>query len=498
MAYPTPVSIKVTANGSDITSSVDWTSIQLNLVLTKEVSTLQFNVKGGPNAALGKYQPAMNDVILLTENYTVNGSAVATIAFGGTVTEIETTNVSAGSQGGILLTSQVTATDWSFQMNAKLVTASFVDMDPADIVSAVVPAGYNATSYVQRAGYQISTIKFNYEQVTKCLQALANQIGWQWYVDSAKNVHFFLAENDNAPITVDDTSGGLEWNTLDVDVNLSNMKNSVFVVGGTYESIITLADAVDVYLGNGAQMGFGLVYSYTASTIAVLVNGVGQSVGILNQETNPGSFDCLYDPTGKTLSFNAAPALGASIQIFGTAEIPIVGHARDEALIAQYGEYQDAIFDANILSVAEAQERALADILQYGNPVYDVKFTTLTPGILIGQNITLNSALYGVSDYPLVVKRVQATGYNGFLLEYQVEAIGSDVVTFVDLMSNLLQQENSAPGQVDNTTLEVMLSNDDGFEIVDALSTPTSKPTKAYVYGPSAGQQGVYNFSTYH
>lgn len=491
MSLPTSSSIQIKANGVDVSSSIDYTSINLNLVLTKEVSTLVFNVKGAKNIG-SKYQPVLGDVIGFYETAIVNGSPVTTQIFGGTVTETEIVN--ASSSGGILLITEVTCTDWGFSMDATLVVQSFANMDPADIVAAIVPAGYDDTTFVQRAGYNITSIKFNYEQVTKCLQSLANQIGWQWYIDANKAVHFFLAENNPAPITIDDTSGGLEWATLDIDQNLQNMKNSVFVIGGVYEKIINIAGAVDVYLGDGTRMGFGLIYSYIANTLAVLLNGVAQSIGILNQETNPGSFNVLYDPAGRTLTFNTAPSNGATILVFGTAEIPIVGHAIDQPLVAQYGERQDAIFDAQILSITEAQARAQAEILQFGNPVYDVKFTTLTPGVRIGQNIQINSTIYGI-NYPLVVKRIQGTGRTGFQMEYQVECIGSEVVTFVDLMSTLLQAENAST-QVDNTTLEVLLQDAEESKITEALSAPTSK-AKTYVYGASAGNVGVWNFSSW-
>lgn len=497
MPLPVSQSIQITANGTDVSSSVDYNSIQLNLVLTKEVSTLVFNVKGNGNLP-GKYMGQIGDIIYFNETTIVNGTTVTTAIFGGTVTEIERVNNSAGSQGGILLTDEITATDWGFQANAKLITQSFSDMDPGAIVQAIAPAGYNATTYVQFAGYNITTIKFNYEQFTQCMEALANQIGFQWYVDANKNIHFFLAENNNAPITIDDTSGGFEYNTLDVDMNLANMKNSVFVIGGTYASIIDIAHAVDVYVGNSQQMGFGLVYSYIASTLAVLLNGVAQSIGILNQETSPSAFNVLYDPAGKTITFNVAPPSGQTIKVFGTAEIPIVGHAVDGPLVAQYGERQDAIFDANILSITEAQERAQADILQYGNPVYDVKFTTLTPGIRLGQNIILNSVLYGISNYPLVVKNITGTGRTGFQMEYAVECVGSDVVTFVDLMKTVLQNENSNSNVADNSTLEVLLSDMEDLIIIDSISNPTSHTTKNYVWGATtAGTVGTWGLFTW-
>lgn len=494
MPLPTSSSIQIKANSVDISSSIDYTTIDLLLVLTKEISTLKFTVKGSKNLS-SKYTPALTDIIDFYETSIVNGSPVTSHLFGGTITEIQTINATQGDTGGLLLDTEVTASDWGFSMDATLIVQSFANMDPADIVAAIVPSGYDATTYVQRAGYNITTIKFNYEQVTKCLEALANQIGWQWYIDPDKKVHFFLAENNTAPITIDDTSGGIEWNTLDVDQNLQNMKNSVYVIGGTYKKIIDLAHVVDTYLGDGTRMGFGLIYGYIASTMNVLVNSVAQSIGILNQETTPSAFNVLYDPAGRTITFNSAPSNGAVIQVFGTAEIPIIGHALDQKLISLYGERKDAIFDAQILSITEAQQRAQAEILQFGNPVYDVKFKTLTPGIRIGQNIVLNSVLYGVSNYPLVVKRIEGNGRTGFQMEYQVECIGSEVVTFVDLMTTLLQAENAST-QIDNTTLEVLLIDTEAFKFTESLSAPTST-SSTYIWGSHSGNVGKWNLSAW-
>ena len=55
-----------------------------------------------------------------------------------------------------------------------------------------------------------------------------------------------------------------------------------------------------------------------------------------------------------------------------------------------------------------------------------------------------NIPAMGITNYPLVIKRVEATvfvpGANG-QLQYQLECIGSDNVTFTDLMTMVLQQE---------------------------------------------------------
>lgn len=500
MALPVTQSIQIKANGTDVSSSIDWNSIDMVLVLTKETSTFKFNVVN-PGATVAnhgspytKYNPGAGDVIEYYETTNDGSGNVVNKVFGGTITEIETV-----VQEGILLVAQVTCTDWGYTMNGKLVVKSYGAMDPADIVADIVsnycPAGFNASTYVQRAGFNIPSIKFNYEQPTKCIQALASQIGWDWNVDADKNIHFFLAENNPAPFVIDDTSGAIDWSTLDVDVNLQNMKNSVFVIGGVYESVITAGATSDMYLGNGTQVAFSLRYAYTPSTITVTLNGVVQSIGVANQVTDPSAYQTLYDQGNQVITFNTVPSVGAVVKVYGTAEIPIIGHAIDQPAVNVFGEFQDAIFDSQIKSIAEAQQRALADILLYGHSVFDVKFYTMTPRLRVGQNILLNSAKFGISNYPLVVKRIEGQGFSPHKLRYYVECIGSDVPTFVDIMSTLLQKEN-ANTTIDNTTLEVLLNIYESLASSDSVSAPTALPTENYTY-TSGSQIGVWNFATW-
>src|ERR1019366_6540572 len=105
-----------------------------------------------------------------------------------------------------------------------------------------------------------------------------------------------------------------------------------------------------------------------------------------------------------------APTSGKTIKVYGNAKVPIVAHASNAASITTYGERQAAIVDSKITSVPEAQARAQAQILQFGHPVYDLKFNTLVPGCAIGQAITVNLPAFGISKQ-LVIKRVEAVGY---------------------------------------------------------------------------------------
>ncbi len=468
-----PNPVYITDGGTDISSSIDWGSVNLAAVLTKEVSTLKFSVrKGSGQTYPAKTVPAIGDIIKM---YDSSG-----IIFGGTVTEVETIIE------GLMLTWQVTCTDWSYLFDGTLVKKNYAMMDPHDIVIDLVTnfcAGKGfTTNHIQTGNFLVPSIKFNYQQPTKCLESLAKLIGWDWYIDPNKDLHFFLGDVENAigeggvaPITVDATSGQIEWNSLDVDLNLQNMKNSVFVIGANYKKMFTASTTPDVYATVNNQVVYAIGYPYDTATLTVTLDGVTQTVGI-DQQTDPTSVQVLYNDKNRFVKFTSNPGAGHTLKVFGNAMVPIVAHASDASSVATYGEYQDVIVDKKISSVPEAQARAQAAILQFGHPVYDLKVKTLIAGCSIGQAISINLPAFGITKQ-LVIKRVDATvfapGANA-QLEYLIECIGSDNVTFVDIMTTLLQTEatqNPVDDSTVNQNLEIVA---EGITVTDVLNAPTT------------------------
>ncbi len=498
-------SVKILDNGIDISSSVIWKTIDAVSVLTKETGTLMFNVLQNAANASAVTVPSIGDTI---ELYDSTG-----IIWGGTVTQVEPII------SGLVVTWQVTATDWGFLLDGTLVKKNYAGMDPHDIVVDIITTfcsgkGFTTTG-VNYGNFLVETIKFNYQQPSKALQSLAKLIGWDWFIDPNKNVHFFLGDVDDglgggaigdggkAPITVDATSGEIEWNSLDIDLQITNMQNSVYVIGGTLPVMFNASNTNDVYPTNGVANTFPVAYAYSSSTIVVELNGLPQSVGVLNQVTDPSTVDVLYDSTSRFIQFTAGPpSSGGVVKIFGTALVPIVAHAQNSASIALYGERQGAVTDSTITSVPEAQLRAQAQILQFGHPVYDIKFNTLIPGCRIGQSIVVNVPAMGIDSYQLVIKRIEVVGYApgdntlgiDAMLEYQVECIGSDNVTFTDLMTTILQQEQTQTAIPDSTITENLEVAEESLTLTETVSA--SSGTRPYTYGPSS-PQARYNFAVY-
>jgi hypothetical protein len=504
--------VRIYDNSTDITKSVDWKSVDMVSVLTKEVGTLKFNVRQGVGQTYPvKTIPVIGDTI---ELYDSTG-----IIFGGTVTEVEPII------SGLLITWQVTCTDWGYLLDGTLVKKNYAYLDPHDIAVDIITtfcAGKGfTTNNVQTGNFLVPSIKFNYQQPSKALQSLATLIGWDWFIDPNKDLHFGLYDIDDgsgggavgaggaAPITVDATSGEIEWNSLDVDLQITNMQNSVYVIGGTYPRVFTAANTPDTFLTDGTTQFFSVAYSYTDTSgsqypyaaLTVTLNGVPQTVGTANS-TDPSTVDVLYNGTQRWIQFTAgAPSSGQTVKVYGTASVPIVAHASDAASVAAYGERQGAISDTKIATVPEAQARATAQILQFGHPVYDVKFNTLIPGCAVGQSIFVDLPAFGIIKF-LIIKRIEAVGYapgddtlniNG-MLEYQVECIGSDNVTFTDLMTTILQQEASQTPVDDSTVTENLEVAGENLTITETVTA--SSGTKPYLYGPTSPQPR-YGFCTY-
>jgi hypothetical protein len=499
--------VKILDNGTDISKMVEWKSIDAISVLTKETGTLTFSLKA--NYANMPSLPAIGDTI---ELYDSSG-----LTWGGTLTEQEPIIE------GLRVLYQYTATDWGYLLDGTLVKKNYAGMDPADIVADIVNTfcsgkGFNLNG-VQRGNFLVETIKFNYQQPSKALQSLAKLIGWDWFIGPDKTIYFFLGDVDDgagggaigdggvAPIVINaaggNTGSDIQWNSLDIDLQITNMQNSVYVIGGTLPVMFTSSTTNDVYPTNGTANTFPVAYAYSSSTIVVELNGTPQSVGILNQVTDPSSVQVLYSDAGRFIQFTAgAPTSGGVVKIFGTAQVPIVAHAFNAESIALYGERQGVVTDATITSVPEAQLRAEAQILQFGHPVYDVKFNTLVPGCRIGQTINANIPAMGITNYNLVIKRIEAVGYTpgddtlgiNSMLQYQIECIGSDTVTFTDLMTTILQNEQTQTTVDDTTITENLTYTAEDLELTDTVTaTSGSKP---YKYGPTSPQPR-YGFAVY-
>lgn len=462
--------LTIKRNGTDITSSVDWTTLAWTQVLTKEVDRLEFEIKNTPSKTI----PALNDVIELYED--------ASKLFGGLVVEKNEKIL-----GGKLVGYKISCKDWSHKLDGKLVTKSYENQTARAIlldIIATYTSGFT-TNNVATTTPTIKSIKFNYEQVTRAITQLAETIGWDWYVDADKDIHFFREETYVAPFELTDTNGKFEWATLEILASVVNLKNHIFVRGGEYKKTISEAEAIDKYLGDGTRTVFSLAYKY--DNLVVKKDGVAQTIGT-DQLTDPSTVQVLYNFNERFIRFTTPPASNSVITIYGDAYIPIIASVRDQISISAYGEFQDVKVDKSITSVQQAQDRAKAELKKFAESTHEARFKTLGKGLRAGQTITLNSAIRGWNKQ-FKITRITGKARGNDHMEYEIFMLASGDITFTDVMVELLGKDKQ---NITIATNEVLQRLETFFEVMQfAEATSTFKKSRPYTWGQGGANDAL-------
>jgi hypothetical protein len=470
------MSLLLKKNNIDISVSIDWTTLQKTEVLTKEVDRLEFDIKKTPTKTI----PSVGDTIELYED--------SEKIFGGIMVERNEKVL-----GGVLLGYECKCKDWSHQLDGKLVVKQYTDENPHDIVADIISmytTGFTVSN-VKPGGLDVASITFNYEQVSRALTQLADQIGWDWYVDPDKDIHFFDEETSIAPFNLDDTSGNFEWKTLEINQTVVNLKNYIFVRGGDYTRSYDAGNTVDVYKADGTQVLFPLAYKY--DNITIDKNGSAQTVGV-DQKDDPASVQVLYNFNEKFVRFTTPPSSGDIIKIYGDANIPIIASVRDQISVATYGEFQQAIIDKSIQSVAEAQSRAKAELKKYSSNVNEGRFKTTKTGLKTGQSITVTSAIRNI-DKQFKITRIVGKARGSDHMEYEIFLLASGQVTFTDIMVELLTKDKKNIDIAQNEVLQILESFFESVEMGEVVTiTGASRP---YTWGLGGANDARFNFATW-
>jgi len=256
------MSLVITINSVDRTLDISQESLSLDIGLSKSPSVLEFAMRGIKSSI-----PAPGQTVLLTEG----GINI----FKGTITE----KVEELVNGQMMSEYRFIAVDGFHEMDRLLVQKAYNNTNATAVVQDLVNnfmSGFTLDAPFTSPA--INTARFNYEQPSRCITKIANEVGWDWYVDAESVIHFFPGGTILAPFDITDDNGRLEFNTLEFEQNITELRNRIFVRGGTYDDPISEINAIDLYEANGVDQTFPLVYRY--SDVQITVNGVAQTVGV--------------------------------------------------------------------------------------------------------------------------------------------------------------------------------------------------------------------------
>jgi len=414
IVYPAGIYIEV--DNIDRSSSIEWSSLDVSNILTRQVDTADFSFKMLPSAAFS---------VEIGQNIKIYDSQ--DLIFQGKVTRVRKTALSAA-----LLRVGVTCVDYTRELDNKVVAETYENQTAEFIIKDILTRyAPQFTDINVNAPITINFIRFSYQLVSECFQELAEMTGYDWYVDQYKDVHFRLSSSVTSPFDLLDTNGSYLMGSITFEDDISQLKNSIYLRGGDEIGLSqTYAEIAD-----GDKLVFPLGYHFSALP-TVTVNAVAKTVGTLGTD-NALSFDCMWDPKNDFIQFATPPTVGETLEVSGLPLNPILLYLPERVSIAEHGERQYVIIDKTITTRAGARQRALAEILKYAQTVTSIRFTTLTSGLRAGQTMIVNTALFGIEG-EYIVTQVSTSMRGPTQYQYDVTLISTKLMDIIDLLAQML------------------------------------------------------------
>ncbi len=432
----------ITIDGEDRTADVIQASITITDIINDQQNSCTFSMMDLSSSGF----PATDEEITITLN---DGTKI----FGGYILSY---SLSKQATGGVL--AQFSCTDYTRLLDRNLVHRSFLDMTDAEIIQEIVNtycAGLGITTSNVVSGATIDQISFNYLQPSQCFRKIAELTGRNWYIDYNKDIHYFPLATNAAPFNI--SSSNDDYINLDISKDASQIKNRVYVRGGT-----ELSDSV-FYETKGDSSKRVFLLPDKPHDVVVKVNGVTKTLGIKNIDTS--GYDYYLNFQEKYVEQDSGASVLTSsdtLRVEYTYDIPILVAVENTESIAENGVKEFAVFDKSITTTQAARDRASAELTDYADSIIEGSFSTYTTGFTSGQYMNINLSDYGVNDN-YIVQKVTAQSFGAGNYLYRVYVASSKTMGIIKFLIELLEANKNLIELDDNEVVDEL------FLIVDSL-----------------------------
>lgn len=425
----------LTINGTDRTTCVTNSTITIKDETGSGASTCNFvmSLRGGA-------VPEGDQEIIITQD--------GTRIFAGRILNVSPTKKGSYSEW------TVDCVDYTRDLDRNLVVEGYQNMTDKEIIIDIVDnycGGTGITYDNVVEGVSISSMVFSYMPPSQCFTEICKLTGREWYIDYDKDIHYQIKTSESAPFNI---TGTQAYKNLTIKKDNSAIRNRVYVRGGTY-----LSDEVTIkQVADGEQTVFNLPEK--PHELSVLEGMTSKTVGIKNIDDFT-DYDYLVSYQEKYVETDTAPASGTVMTFSFKYDIPVLVAVENKDSIEKYGQLEYIIFDKNINTIAQARERASAELTDYAESIIEGSFETETSGFRAGQSLTVTLSDLDI-DESFVVKSVTATSIGGGNFIYKISIVSAEMLGIIGFLVGLLE--------ADKNTLNI--SSD---EVVDEIKTITGE-----------------------
>lgn len=364
------MSIAFTIGGVDYTSRLDIKSIEITDGLPSRSDSLSFTIslRTSEITGSGPYPPQGAQVVSLTVNNVKEFEGViSSVSVTPRVGNLETLDYSCS------------ATDYTKFLDRKLIAKIKIAGNYAGAIarSLIQEHAPEFSTHNIQDGFPVPEQSFDYEPLSSIVDKLAQSVGYSWYVDFDKNVHFFSAISKPAPVSVIDLDSDLTIGNINYSEDVTRIKNRLYIKDA---SVRSGSKRNDTYVADGRQTFFPLFAPpYDHTDIAVTVDGVAV-------ETRPDPLTSSEGELAGGAGFAFSCIINQGIR-FGTDNIPPSGSFVDiEYNPTQQGEFVDVLEDVDSIRMMSAREGS-SGVYEHVVSLPDFRVTDMSPLVAVGMLI---------------------------------------------------------------------------------------------------------------
>lgn len=336
-------------------------------------------------------------------------------------------------------------------------------------LAKIVVTGTNIKIYLD------GVLKIDYDDTTRTLGGTYTGVGAR--TGGLNNEHSVY----RLYVYAEASTSAIDFSKLQINKDASQLKNRVYVRGGT-----KLSDGVTyIEVGDGQKTTFVLPDKPHDVTVYVDTGGgyVAKTLGIKNIDLT--GFDWYLNFQEKYVEQDSGGSVLTSahkLKVTYTYDIPILVAVENTASINSNGVKEFAIFDKSITTTQAARDRASAELTDYANNIIEGSFTTFETGFKSGQYININQTAYGIND-DYIVQKVVSRSLGGGLYYFEVSIASSKTMGIIRFLIELLEANKNLIELDDNEVVDELYNVSDALisdSLTESLTIDSAGPYRTW------------------
>jgi hypothetical protein len=390
---------------------------------------------------------------------------------------------------------QLSCIGWRYLADKRLVAKSYVSQDVDEIVTDIVtdyllPEGVTIGS-ISGAGLTIAEAVFNYAYCSAVLDALAERVGYMWYINHDKELYFGPRTTTPAPFII--TAPDILKDTSSLSSETPQYRNRQYLRGGVDVTSLQSENRT----GDGKTASFTMAYPlHEAPTVTV--DAVAKTVGLKGIDTG---YDWYWSPQDPVLLAEDVPLAGEAIVIQYYGEYPLMLVVENSLEIAHRASVEGntgIVEDATTLSTARTidalGDAGLARLARYGVVGRQFRFSTYKHGLEPGQLVRVTHPTYGLTGEAFLIESVEMSEIAKDLFEFAISAVeGPEIGDWTSLFKSMADIKDEIIDRLDVGTasgdiLIILKDVDETLQLTESIvKTIYACPVPAVDLFPDGG-----------